>query len=51
LELGERKLDGAVARADLSTSLAMAYLALGETSSARGSVDAALAAKPVVLGY
>jgi putative PEP-CTERM system TPR-repeat lipoprotein len=46
LELGERKLDGAVARADLSTSLAMAYLALGETSSARGAVDAALAAKP-----
>jgi putative PEP-CTERM system TPR-repeat lipoprotein len=46
LELGERKLDGAVARADLLTSLAIAYLALGETKSARTSVEAALAAKP-----
>ena len=45
LELGERKLDGAVARADLSTSLAMAYLALGETKFARASVEAALATK------
>ena len=46
LELGERKLDGAAARADLLTSLAMAYLALGETKSARASVEGALAAKP-----
>jgi putative PEP-CTERM system TPR-repeat lipoprotein len=45
LELGEQKLDAAAARADLLTSLAAAYLALGDAKSAQTSIDSALATK------
>jgi putative PEP-CTERM system TPR-repeat lipoprotein len=46
LELGERTLANAAEQADLRTSVAIAYLALGETQPARSAVDSALAAKP-----
>ena len=45
-ELGERKLDGANSRGDLGTSVAIAYMALGETKKARSALDAALAQAP-----
>jgi putative PEP-CTERM system TPR-repeat lipoprotein len=45
-ELGERRLDGAQARGDLGTSVAIAYMALGEMKKARSALDAALAETP-----
>ncbi len=45
-ELGSVKLDSAAAQADLSSSLGLAHLSLGEQRDARTSIDAALAANP-----
>jgi putative PEP-CTERM system TPR-repeat lipoprotein len=45
-ELGSSKLESASATADLDTSLAIAYMSLGEQKDARAMVEAALAANP-----
>jgi putative PEP-CTERM system TPR-repeat lipoprotein len=45
-ELGSVKLGSDNARADLDSSLAIAYLSLGEQKEARTRIDAALAANP-----
>jgi len=45
-ELGSRTLDTPAARADLGTSLGIAYLSLGNPKSARAAIDDALAANP-----
>ena len=45
-ELGPVKLENERARADLDSSLGIAYLSLGEQKGARTSIDAALAANP-----
>jgi cellulose synthase operon protein C len=45
LELGDRKLDSDAARLDMGTSIAIAYLGLGENKSARAAIENALAAK------
>ena len=45
-EFGERKLDSAKSMGDLGTSVAIAYMALGETKKARSALDAALALAP-----
>ena len=45
-EFGNVKLESEAARADLDSSLGIAYLSLGEQKDARTSIDAALAANP-----
>ena len=45
-ELGERKLDSAKSNGDLGISVAIAYMALGETKKARAALDTALAQAP-----
>jgi putative PEP-CTERM system TPR-repeat lipoprotein len=45
-EVGDRKLDTPAARADVGTSVATAYLALGDKKKARAAIDAVLAEAP-----
>ncbi len=45
-EMGNRKPDSAQLRAELGTSVAVAYLAIGDAKNARASIDAALAGLP-----
>jgi cellulose synthase operon protein C len=45
-ELGERRLSDPLAQADLKSSLAIAYLGVGDPKEARAAIDAAFTAKP-----
>ena len=47
-ELSETKLADPQAQADLSASLAFAYIGLGKVPDARAAIDAALAASPAL---